>query len=370
MKRAAERLGPPDILVNNAGVYGPKGPSEEVDWDDWKQAVEVNLFGVMLPCRAVIPYFKQAGRGKIINLSGGGATAPLPRLSAYAVSKAAVVRLTETLAEELRADHIDVNAIAPGALNTRLLDEVLAAGPEKVGADFYTRSVQQQKERRRGAGAGCGAMRLPGQRRKRWHHGQADQRAVGSLEKPGQSSRRSRRHRHLYVAPDRAKRPGQGLGGRMIRYGLIGAGLIGKKRLACLDREQVVGVCDLDLGRARALAGEDGGRIVTDQPEVLFAHPAIDAIIIATLHDSLAPLALRAIRAGKHVLVEKPAGRNAAELRPLIAEADARQVTVRVGYNHRFHPTFQLARRLVDEGGLGPLMFLRAPLRAWRAAWL
>ncbi|HEX5000045.1 MAG TPA: SDR family oxidoreductase, partial [Terriglobia bacterium] len=84
--------------------------------------------------------------GKIIQLSGGGATNPLPRISAYAASKAAVVRLAETLAEELRDSHVDVNAIAPGALNTRLLDEVLEAGPAKVGARFYERSLQQKRE--------------------------------------------------------------------------------------------------------------------------------------------------------------------------------------------------------------------------------
>jgi NAD(P)-dependent dehydrogenase (short-subunit alcohol dehydrogenase family) len=90
--------------------------------------------------------FKKSRYGKIINLSGGGATNPLPNISAYAASKAAVVRLTETLAEELRSFAIDVNAIAPGALNTRLLDDVLKAGPEKVGADFYARAIKQLQE--------------------------------------------------------------------------------------------------------------------------------------------------------------------------------------------------------------------------------
>ncbi|HEY8749341.1 MAG TPA: SDR family oxidoreductase [Tepidisphaeraceae bacterium] len=135
-----------EILVNNAGVYGPKGPIEEVNWDEWIQAIEINLFGTVYMCRALIPHFKKKKYGKIINLSGGGATAPLPRISAYAASKAAVVRMTETLAEELRDWKIDVNAIAPGALNTRLLDEVLSAGPEKVGKAFYERSLKQRDE--------------------------------------------------------------------------------------------------------------------------------------------------------------------------------------------------------------------------------
>jgi NAD(P)-dependent dehydrogenase (short-subunit alcohol dehydrogenase family) len=134
------------VLVNNAGVYGPKGPIEDVDWEEWVAAVQVNLFGTVLMCRAVIPVFRKKGYGKIVNLSGGGATAPLPRISAYAASKAAVVRMTDTLAEELKDAKVDVNAIAPGALNTRLLDEVLEAGPDKVGKDFYERSLKQQKE--------------------------------------------------------------------------------------------------------------------------------------------------------------------------------------------------------------------------------
>ncbi|HXT98942.1 MAG TPA: SDR family oxidoreductase [Polyangia bacterium] len=144
--KATLELGGLDGLVNNAGIYGPKGPSEEVDWAEWVKAVEINLYGTVLPCRAVLPGFRQRGAGKIVNLSGGGATAPLPRFSAYAASKAAVVRFTETLAEELRGTAIDVNAVAPGALNTRLLDEAIAAGPDQIGRAFYERALKQKAE--------------------------------------------------------------------------------------------------------------------------------------------------------------------------------------------------------------------------------
>jgi NAD(P)-dependent dehydrogenase (short-subunit alcohol dehydrogenase family) len=139
-------LGGLDGLVNNAGVYGPKGLIEDVDWVEWAKAIEINLLGTVLPCRSVLPGFRARGAGKIINLSGGGATAPMPRLSAYAASKAAVVRFTETLSEELRGTKIDVNAVAPGALNTRLLDEVLEAGPAKVGQVFYDRALKQKAD--------------------------------------------------------------------------------------------------------------------------------------------------------------------------------------------------------------------------------
>ncbi|MEI6349752.1 MAG: SDR family oxidoreductase [Verrucomicrobiota bacterium] len=133
-------LGSLQTLVLNAGVYGPMGPTESVSLDDWRQAVDINLFGVLLPSRTVIPHFKSTGQGKIVILSGGGATSPLPNISAYAASKAAVIRLMETLAEELRCFHVDVNAIAPGALATRFVDEVLAAGPEKVGPAFFEKN--------------------------------------------------------------------------------------------------------------------------------------------------------------------------------------------------------------------------------------
>jgi NAD(P)-dependent dehydrogenase (short-subunit alcohol dehydrogenase family) len=145
-KTALSALPALQILVNNAGVYGPIGPIEEVDWDVWLQAIEINLFGSILLCRALVPHLKANGYGKIVQLSGGGATNPLPRFSAYAASKAAVVRFAETLAEEVRGDHIDVNCIAPGALNTRLLDEVLTAGASRAGHTFHERSLKQKQE--------------------------------------------------------------------------------------------------------------------------------------------------------------------------------------------------------------------------------
>jgi NAD(P)-dependent dehydrogenase (short-subunit alcohol dehydrogenase family) len=139
-------FGKVDVLVANAGIYGTKGPIEEVDWDEWSNAIDINLKGTVLQCREIIPHFKLNRAGKIIILSGGGATKPMPFLSAYAASKAAVVRFAETLAEEVVDFGIDVNTVAPGALNTRLLDEVLAAGPDKVGKVFYDQSLNQQRK--------------------------------------------------------------------------------------------------------------------------------------------------------------------------------------------------------------------------------
>ena len=140
------QVGPLHAVVNNAGIYGPIGPSEEVSLADWTQAWQVNVTGTLLVCQHAVRAMKPRRAGKIINISGGGATNPMPRFAAYAATKAAVVRLTETLAEEYRADHIDVNAVAPGALRTRLTAQVLAAGPEKVGADFFARNKKWADE--------------------------------------------------------------------------------------------------------------------------------------------------------------------------------------------------------------------------------
>jgi len=144
IKFALEKFTRIDVLVANAGVYGPKGPVDETDWQAWSQAIDINLKGTVLQCLGVLPSFKAQRKGKILILSGGGATQPLPNLSAYAASKTAVVRFAETLAQEVKAFHIDVNCVAPGALNTRLLDEIITAGPHKVGATFYEKCLAQK----------------------------------------------------------------------------------------------------------------------------------------------------------------------------------------------------------------------------------
>jgi len=113
---ALRELGSLEALVLNAGIYGPMGATESVPLNEWRRALDINLFGVLLPCRAVIPHFKQAGRGQDCCPQRRRRDESLPNISAYAASKAAVVRLMETLAEELKPFHVDVNAVAPGAL--------------------------------------------------------------------------------------------------------------------------------------------------------------------------------------------------------------------------------------------------------------
>ena len=140
-----EKFGRVDALVNAAGIYGPIGPLLENDPDEWVQVIQVNLLGTLFAMRAVLPHMLARRKGVIINFSGGGAVSPFPRFSAYATSKAAVVRLTETIAEEVKSSGVRANAIAPGAANTRLLDQVLAAG-ERAGKEFYA-SAQEQKRK-------------------------------------------------------------------------------------------------------------------------------------------------------------------------------------------------------------------------------
>lgn len=141
---ALARWGRVDVLVNCAGTAGPRGAVEELDPAAWREAMDINVLGTLFPCRAVLPAMKRQRRGKIINLSGGGATKPLPHLSAYAASKAAVVRFTETLAVELREWGIDVNAVAPGVLYTKLVDEFVEAGEAHLGR-AYLEEVARQK---------------------------------------------------------------------------------------------------------------------------------------------------------------------------------------------------------------------------------
>jgi NAD(P)-dependent dehydrogenase (short-subunit alcohol dehydrogenase family) len=128
-----------DILVNNAGVYGPMGNIEDIDWEQWIDAIRINLLGLVYVSRAAMPIFRSQRYGKIINISGGGAANPMPAITAYAASKAGAVRFTESLALECKDDHIDVNAIAPGALVTQMMKQLLDAGPDKVGKKFYDR---------------------------------------------------------------------------------------------------------------------------------------------------------------------------------------------------------------------------------------
>ncbi len=135
-----------DILVNSAGIQGPIGPMAEIPVDEWVRTIQTNLMGTFLMCRAVLPGMILRKKGTIINLSGGGATRPRPFFSAYGASKAAVVRLTETLAHEVKPYNIRVNAVAPGAVYTRMTEEVLQAN-DRAGSSAAEEAQQVKAQR-------------------------------------------------------------------------------------------------------------------------------------------------------------------------------------------------------------------------------
>ena len=130
-----ERYSTIDILVNNAGIAGPVGVLQDNDLDAWINTVQINLIGVYLCCRAVVPVMKRQNAGRIVNLSGAGAANAWANMSAYCSSKAAVVRLTEVLALELADTKITVNALGPGSVHTRMWDE-MTEDAAKAGADL------------------------------------------------------------------------------------------------------------------------------------------------------------------------------------------------------------------------------------------
>jgi len=134
-----------DILINNAGVYGPKGKSEELSWKEWKNTININLLGSIYIINKIIKYFKKRKHGKIIQIAGGGAASCFPLFSPYAVSKAGLVRFVENISKEVENKNIFINAIAPGPINTRMLDEVLRTGPKKVGKSFYENAIKQKE---------------------------------------------------------------------------------------------------------------------------------------------------------------------------------------------------------------------------------
>ncbi len=146
-----------------------------------------------------------------------------------------------------------------------------------------------------------------------------------------------------------------------MNYAIIGCGLIGKKRLAGLPAGSKLAVaCDTNLSRAEELVKlAQTGRAVADFKQAV-ADPQVDAVIVATVNAALAEVSAAAIRAGKHVIVEKPAGISVRQIDELISLARKHGVCVRVGFNHRYHPAFLKAREIFDSGVMGELMFIRA----------
>jgi predicted dehydrogenase len=144
-----------------------------------------------------------------------------------------------------------------------------------------------------------------------------------------------------------------------MKAAIVGCGFIGRKRAQALSGAAVAVCCDLDLDRAQALAKDYNARATTDWHEAVSCQD-IDVVFVATTHDMLPRVAEAAAAAGKHVLIEKPGARRAADLESVKAAAKRTSALVRIGFNHRYHRAFQKAREIFDTGALGDLMFVRA----------
>ena len=142
-----------------------------------------------------------------------------------------------------------------------------------------------------------------------------------------------------------------------MKLGIVGCGLIGQKRAAAATAHQIAVVCDTQIEHARTLAARTGADAVQDWREMMDAD--VDAVIVATTHDRLSEIALAAVEAGKHVLVEKPAGRTLDEVSQVREAARRRGALVKVGFNHRFHPGLARAKEIASSGALGPLYYIR-----------
>lgn len=141
---------------------------------------------------------------------------------------------------------------------------------------------------------------------------------------------------------------------------IVGCGLIGRKRAATLGGARLVACADLDLARAESLArASASGAVATVDWRAAVARPDVDIVVVATTNEALADVAGAAVAAGKHVIVEKPAGRSVAEIDTLIDAATRERCLVRVGFNHRYHPALRKAHELFDAGVMGDLMFVR-----------
>ena len=150
----------------------------------------------------------------------------------------------------------------------------------------------------------------------------------------------------------------------MLGVAIIGCGLIGKKRLQALGKNAKLIACvDLDINRAKDLAKaadyRDKSPLAFVDWKEIFSLKGIDIVIISTLHNSLAEISLECMRAGKHILVEKPAARFSDELLPLIMAEKEFKIKAHVGFNHRYHRALRKAKELVKAGEIGELMFLR-----------
>ena len=146
---------------------------------------------------------------------------------------------------------------------------------------------------------------------------------------------------------------------RKLGFAIVGCGLIGHKRLGTLPPGSLKYACDLEEERARDLAATTTNCVPTADLEAVLGDPEVNVVIVAAANAALASITLRAVRAGKHVLVEKPGGISSTQLAEIELAAAGSGALVRIGYNHRFHPAFRKSYELVQQEDLGQVMFIR-----------
>lgn len=137
MNTIRDDAGDPNILINNAAIQGPIGPLQTNDWDQWQACLNVCLLAPVMLCRGFLPAMMNRNYGRIVNISGGGATSPRPNFSSYATAKCGLVRFSETLAKETESFNITVNCVSPGAMNSGLTKQILSAGKEFAGTNEF-----------------------------------------------------------------------------------------------------------------------------------------------------------------------------------------------------------------------------------------
>jgi NAD(P)-dependent dehydrogenase (short-subunit alcohol dehydrogenase family) len=146
-REVAQKWKSVDALICCAGVQEPIGPAMEIDPAAWRNALSVNLDGTFFSIRAFYPLLKKSSqRAKVICFSGGGSTSPRPNFAAYGVSKTGVVRLVETLATEWKDQSLDINAVAPGAIFTKMTEQVLASGPAAAGKKEFEQASKLSRD--------------------------------------------------------------------------------------------------------------------------------------------------------------------------------------------------------------------------------
>lgn len=146
IEKIKNTAGNPDLVINNAAIQGPIGPVQINDWQEWQSCLNVCLLAPVLICRGFIPAMIEKSYGRIVNISGGGATAPRANFSSYATAKCGLVRFSETLAQEVGPYGITVNCVAPGAMKSRLTEKILDAGLEYAGSSEIESAQHINKE--------------------------------------------------------------------------------------------------------------------------------------------------------------------------------------------------------------------------------